>query len=557
NNFIKKISKKFPKFWRIFWSIGIFVSFGLIIFGFYFFFINLISLIVKPTVQNVVTPLIPGVTIDIPTIMYIILPLLFIMTTHELAHGIAATIDGVEVKSSGILGAGFFFLIGGGAFVEVDERELASKKVERKTRLRIAAAGTFVNVITAGIALLIILSFPLLISPFYGPQVIQVDTVYQEKEGGFNHNNINTGDVILGLKKQSSDEFLKLDYGNNKTLENYLYNRTDKISCSVGDNLTLKVYIPEKDIKDERAIELGPKYKIGILYEYISNSEMKITKIYSKDEGGNNYDIELEEGTIITEINNTDINVEGGDTLESILTTKDLKDVKLKDKNGKVYSLDVELEGVLIGIISRSYWMPLNSLSKLFTGEFPNFLLREFIWLWIIAFSIALFNMLPLPIFDGDRVLKEVINWGIGEEYEGTKTKKEKFLFEPDKKLYELSEYRVQGIKKAKLTIKSEDTSKQFRSSEGDNSSDIIIAENKFSLIDSLEDGFQDAVTLEFENKTLPENSILEIEYEYLHDKKEKTKKIILNTLRVITLGIVAANFILSFLKFGVVTFWM
>lgn len=563
NNFIKKISKKYPRTWRIFWSVGIFVSFGLTIFGFYFFFINLMSLIVDPKVQNVVTPLIPGVTINIPIFMYLLLPLLFIMTTHELAHGIAATIDDVDVKSTGILGAGVFFLIGFGAFVEVDEREMASKKVERKTRLRIAAAGTFINIITAGVAMIIILNFSFLISPFYGPQVVQIDTVLEKDEGGFNYNVLDSGDVILGLKKQGSNaDFLKLNYGENKTLENYLYNKTNDITCSVGDNLTLEIYNPSDESNTEKDIRLGPHYNIGIRYEYISNDELKITEIYSKEAGGNNYDSDIKEEMIITKINGTNINVDKGDTLEYLLTKNGLKEIMLTDDEGENYYLDAELDGVVIGILSKSYWMPLNFLSKIFTGEFPNFLLREFIWLWIIAFSISLFNMLPLPIFDGDRVIKELINWGIGEEYEGTKTKKETMLYESEEKVYELSEYRVENIKRIKLTLNSENNNKdklfgKADSFEQKNSSEIIIGNKNFELIDSIDDGFDDAIKLKFHNKNIPKNSILEIEYDYSHDKKRRRKKIILNSLRVITLAIVAGNFILSFLKFGVITFWV
>ena len=128
NNFINKISRKAPRFWRTFWTIGIFVSFCFTIYALWFFTTNFIQLIFAPTITNVVTPLIPGVTISLPAFSYLILPLLFIMTTHELAHGISAEIDGLEVKSSGVLGAGLFFLIGFGAFVEVDERELRSSK---------------------------------------------------------------------------------------------------------------------------------------------------------------------------------------------------------------------------------------------------------------------------------------------------------------------------------------------------------------------------------------------------------------------------------------------
>ena len=126
NNFIRKISRKAPRTWRIFWTIGIFVSFAFSIIAIFFFFINLISLIQSPRIGNAVTPLIPGVTVGLPLFAYLIIPVLFVMTTHEFAHGIAAEVDGVNVKSTGVLGAGLFYLIGLGAFVEVDERELNS-----------------------------------------------------------------------------------------------------------------------------------------------------------------------------------------------------------------------------------------------------------------------------------------------------------------------------------------------------------------------------------------------------------------------------------------------
>ena len=553
NNLILKISKKAPRFWRIFWTIGIFISFAFTIFAFFFFFINLINLILNPRVEHAVTPLIPGVTISLPLFMYLILPILFVMTTHEFAHGIAANTDGVEVKSTGVLGAGFFYLIGLGAFVEVNERELNSSKYHRNTRLRIASAGTFVNAATAGIAFLLILNFTLLISPFYGPQVYQVDTVLTEEQGGFNEGNLKPGDVIRAVKKKGSHEdFVYLD--DYKTLSKVLDNDTIKIKCSVGDELTLKIYRPRTGKYEEKDIILGPRYNIGILYEYTSNTEVKITYIYSKEEGGNNYNEKLEQNLIITKINGTYINVEKGKTLEKFLTNYNLTKMKLTSKSGKNYHLDVELDGVRIGILTRLYWMPKNELSKLLGGDLPDFLIRELIWLWIIAFSITLFNMLPLPIFDGDRVVKELINWGVGEKYIKTKKKKERILYKKGETDYPLSEYRVEKIDSIKIIMKD-----QSRTGKGiESQSEILVSENKYSLKDKIGDGFKSTVSFDFPEQTvLQDNSLIEVSYEYLHDEKRRQKKLILNTIRIVTLFIVAANFILSFVLLGAVTFWM
>jgi hypothetical protein len=248
NRIINKIASKSPKFWRIFWNVGIFISFGFTIYAFYFFFSNLVNLIIAPSIEQAIVPLIPGVTIGLPIFFYMLLPLLFVITTHEFAHGISASVDGVEVKSTGVLGAGFFYLVGFGAFVEVDEWELNTSKFHRNTRFRIASAGTYVNAITAGIAILLLISYPFLISPFY-KQVPQIYNVLTQEEGGFNNAILEYGDAIDAIKKQgqSDDNYIYLDQLQNINLDTILGNETS-LKCSVGENLTFKVYNPLESI---------------------------------------------------------------------------------------------------------------------------------------------------------------------------------------------------------------------------------------------------------------------------------------------------------------------
>jgi membrane-associated protease RseP (regulator of RpoE activity) len=549
NKFIKKISKKAPKFWKILWTIGIFISFSFTIYAFYFFFTNFINLIVDPRPEQAVGLLIPGVTIDLTFFFYLILPLLFIVTTHEFAHGIAASTDGIDVKSTGVLGAGLFFIIGFGAFVEIDERELNSNKFKRNTRLRIAAAGTFVNGITAGFAFILFLTFPLIIAPWYR-QVSQVNLVITEVQGGFNDGNLTNGDVILAIKKRGTldDDYVSLDNYEERTLSNILNNKTS-LKLSIGDNLTFRIYSPSSDVYLEKNVTLGPRYYIGILYEYISDTELQITKIFSESEGGNNFNTNLTEDLIINKINGVPINKTKGDTLGKALTLFDLKNLTLS-KAKENYTLNVNVTGVVIGIFSNSYFMHKNDIAKFFTSFWPEFLLYEIFLLFLIAFSITLFNMLPLPVFDGDRLVKELINWGIGEDYKSIKKKKDKFYFKNDEKDYELSEYRVDKINSIEIFM---DDKSKFT-----NSSRIILAEEKYELIDKIGDGFNDTVSLNLpEQKKLPEGSRIEISYNYYYDEKRKIKRGILNSLRLITLFIVAGNFILSFIKFGGSLFWI
>ncbi|MHA1986152.1 MAG: site-2 protease family protein [Promethearchaeota archaeon] len=549
NKFIKKISQKVPKFWKVFWTIGIFISFGFTIFAFYFFFTNFINLIVAPKPEQAIVPLIPGVTIDLPLLFYLILPLLFIVTTHEFAHGIAANADGIDIKSTGVLGAGVFFLIGFGAFVEIDERELNSIKFKKNTRLRIAAAGTFVNGITAGIAFILLLIFPLLISPWYH-QVSQVSTVVPEDQGGFNEGNLAGGDIILAIKKQGAldDDYISLDNYEGRTLSNILNNRTS-LKSSFGDNLTFRIYSPSSDNYFEKNVTLGPRYYTGILYDYTNETVLRITKIYDESEGGNNFNSNLTTGLLINKINGVPINQTKGDTLGRALTSFNLNNLTLS-MDAVNYTLNISVTGAVIGIFTNSYFMHKNDVAKFLTSFWPEFWLRELVWLFIIAFSITLFNMLPLPVFDGDRIVRELINWGIGEDYRSFKKRKDKFYFKNDEKDYELSEYRVKKIDSIEIFM--DDQSKLIDSSR------IILAEEKYELIDKIGDGFKDTVSLNLpEQKNLPEGSKIEITYEYQYDEKKKTKRFIINFLRLITLFIVAGNFILSFVNFGGILFWI
>jgi len=544
NRFIKKISKKVPKFWKIFWTIGIFISFAFTIYAFYFFFTSFFGLIVDPRLEQAVMPLIPGVTINLPMFAYLILPLLFIVTTHEFAHGIAANVDGIDVKSTGVLGAGLFFIIGFGAFVEIDERELKSNKFKRNTRLRIAAAGTFVNGITAGIAFILILLFPLINAIWYR-QVSQVNLVLTAAQGGFNEGNLSNGDVISAIKNQGAldDEYVSLDNYEGRTLSNILNN------YAIGANLTFRIYSPSSDMFREKNVTLGPRYYTGIRYEYINGTELQITKIYSESEGGNNFNTNLTEGLIFNKINGVPINQTKGDTLGKALTLFNLKNLTL-GTGTENYTLNINVTGVVIGIFSNLYFMHKNDVAKFLTSFWPVFWFTELSMLFMIALSITFFNMLPLPIFDGDRVVKELINWGIGEDYKSFKKKKDKFIFKNDEKDYELSEYRVEKINSIEIVMDDE--------SKFTNSSRITLAEDKYELFDKIGDGFKDTVSLNLpEQKKLPEGSRIEISYDHWYDEKRKIKRRILNSLRLITFIIVLGTFILSIIKFGDLFFWI
>ena len=532
NKFITKLGKKNPRFWKIFWTIGIFISFGFTIFAFWFFIKNLIELIFTPSIMNVVTPLIPGVTIDLPVFAYLFLPLLFVLTTHELAHGIAASAEDVEVKSTGGLGLCIFWLILFGAFVEVDERKLNSKRYSKNTRLKISAAGTYINGITVGITFLLILASPFLISLCY-KQVPQVQRTLAPQQGGYNFGKLAVGDQILAVKKQTQLDFcfLYINEDQGITLSNLL------LLYSVGDNLTLKVYNPGGGIT-YRYITLGPR--IPLEYIYLNDTSLLITY---------NYDLNQEMFLIVDKINGIPINRSKGITLWNFRTNYTLDKITLTTTNGLNLTYQVDNGIPYIGIINELSYMYKNNIGKFFTNLFPLFINEELFWLFTISFSLTIFNMLPLPVFDGDRMVKELINWGIGENYSQKEQKKEIFEYKKGPPELELSEYRVDKINSIKFTIKRDQ--QEFKD-------EITLGENNYSLIDKIGDGFKSTIKLELpKDSTIKEGAEIMVSYDYWKDTKKKAKNIIINAIRIITLVIVAGNFILSFIRFGFNLFWL
>jgi len=167
NNFLKKIAKKYARFWRLMGNISIFVGFismflaiGLLLFTLIDFFLP------NPTVSSegpAIGLIIPGVTISFKTFLYLIIPLILSVFPHEFAHGVVSHADGVELKSTGLA----FFAIFFGAFVEPDEEDIMNSSA--KTKMRTFASGMFPNVILGLITIPLFIFAPNIIAPFYLP----------------------------------------------------------------------------------------------------------------------------------------------------------------------------------------------------------------------------------------------------------------------------------------------------------------------------------------------------------------------------------------------------
>lgn len=177
--FIDSIANLSPKFWRWFMNLGIPVS----IFFMAFMIINviyaLIMLFEAPATPGI-APVLPGV--DVPgspvfvPVFAGIVAIIIVMVVHEFGHGILARVEGVSIKSIGIV----LFAILPGAFVEPDDEDVM--KSGRASKLRIYAAGSVFNLATAGVALVI----TILLMNFFIPASFHADglTITSVTPGG-------------------------------------------------------------------------------------------------------------------------------------------------------------------------------------------------------------------------------------------------------------------------------------------------------------------------------------------------------------------------------------
>ncbi len=147
--------------------------------GLYIICSSLLTLLRTPAAREIGRELGPGAYVLLPGINPF-LPLLYgwiaifaSMAVHEVAHGVVASSLGFKVKSSGLL---FFLFIPVGAFVDVDEKQIAEAK--SKHSLRIMAAGVGGNIVVALMCILVVLVIVSGLTP-----IIDGAYIYNVEEG--------------------------------------------------------------------------------------------------------------------------------------------------------------------------------------------------------------------------------------------------------------------------------------------------------------------------------------------------------------------------------------
>ncbi|MHA2244958.1 MAG: site-2 protease family protein [Candidatus Hodarchaeales archaeon] len=207
NHLIDRLASRGRVIWKFIWDIGVISGLGILFVGLAIFTINIL-LFFQPTAEGTttaiaVTPVIPGITISFQTLPYFLVAIMIAAIVHEFAHGIAARVEEVDLKSTGI----FIFLVLFGAFVEPDETVLAKKS--RRSKVRIMAAGALANMVVAGIFLLILIvptGFPLLITPLYHSEPSGALIMETIPENPASQAGIKAGYAIIGINTSNGYE---------------------------------------------------------------------------------------------------------------------------------------------------------------------------------------------------------------------------------------------------------------------------------------------------------------------------------------------------------------
>ena len=387
---IDKIGKKYKKILNILGWVSIGLGFLLMLamlylFGkmvwLYIFQSELIQLVKIPPI----TPLLPYLPqifkLDfLPPFYFIywIVIIAIVAIVHEFSHGIFAANKGVKIKSTGFGFFPFFLPVFLAAFVELDEKKMAKKKIS--SQMAVLSSGTFANLLTA---VLFFGIWALFFSLAFTPSGVVFDTytyspVYVASISSVNNVNVNniTYNQILSLVNNSgkalnevtaddtkyliTESFLEKQKGADKYL--LLYDNSPAINANLS-SIILK--INEVSIRSKE--QLGKE-----LLKYTPGAKITITALV----GDADRDYEIVLG-------------------------------KNPQNESRAY--------LGIGFINKESSGIFGKLMTVFTsfrdsGVYykPNFQAAEFIynWIWwlvLICFSVALINMLPVGIFDGGR----------------------------------------------------------------------------------------------------------------------------------------------------------
>lgn len=312
---------------------------------------------------------------------YWIVIIAVVAIVHEFAHGIFARLNNIKVHSTGFGFLGPFLA----AFVEPDEKQL--QKSKKFPQLAILAAGTFANIVTMIVFLVIMVLF------FWATFV----------PAGVNFNSYATAAVNVSTITLVNGISPGLLHDLNSSLVTIQAENRTFLAPGTSIETALKSQVPFVIVyEDAPAIQESLK---GPITSFNGIKTTNIEELRNAIGGAAPHQVV----TIITKS-------EGKDVIHT---------VTLGEKEGNAY-LGIGIIEPQSGKITTLIYKAMAAVKNPFIyyeprwgGDFSEFIYNLLWWMVLINFSVALANMLPVGMFDGGRFFYLTI-WGItGSEKAG------------------------------------------------------------------------------------------------------------------------------------------
>ncbi|MCS7144934.1 MAG: site-2 protease family protein [Archaeoglobaceae archaeon] len=405
-NAVEKISRA-KKFWKVIADLGL----PAVFFGMAFMLVLVIVvdyiMIVSPPQPSELTSvqaalLIPGVNPFIPLVWGII-GLIVTLVVHEFAHAILCRVEGIKVKSLGVILA----LVPIGAFAEPDEGELFDKKTKRISRIRVFSIGVISNFI---VALLAFLAF------FQGLSLLNPTNAVVDDNGKF----IGRVVEINGFEvKNGIEDLIKPNQMNSLVLENDSGKHTMTFFGIKGVKLSGLYREENKTFPAELAGMKGGMMITKIDGVSVSNA-IDFNREMQKKKPGQNISIEVfdPESQDLKTFNLTLVDKNGRafmgvyvSQLECIGGLNFYNSKELLDNLKSIPESLKEPVGWFLAISLPFSFQGFTGMENLFDNPpYLFWLLNSLYWIAWINFWVGLFNCLPAIPLDGGRVFHETFS---------------------------------------------------------------------------------------------------------------------------------------------------
>lgn len=389
---INKIGNKYKKTLKVLSYISIGVGFLLMITMVYLFGKILWIYLFSPEIVRAIKippimPLVPYLpklfNLDfLPPFYFIywIIIIAIIAIPHELAHGIYSAYSRIRIKNTGFGFFPYFLPIFLAAFVEPDEKQMTKRS--KIDQMVILSAGTFANILTAILFLVVLWGF---FSVSFSPAGVVFDS--------YSVSIINASDI----EKINNEEMEVMNY------TNLLDSMGEEIQEVETSNKTFLINKELLEMNGNKQLFEG--YGLIALYEDSPALKAGIKGAVSEIDG---------------------IKIDSRDKFaEEILSKFPGDNITIKTFDGEKYEeykvilgenpLNKSVAWLGIGFVERDQGGLMGKVAN-FIGffkepsvyyhpksEFVVFIYNLLWWIILICFSVALINMLPIGLFDGGR----------------------------------------------------------------------------------------------------------------------------------------------------------